>query len=311
MKDGDFAVVELSSFQLMTMKKGPNRAAITNIAPNHLDWHTGMDEYIEAKKNIYSHRPTDWLVTNAENGVTAGLAGEYTGAGALFSSKRTGWKEITGGNKSLIAIYLKNGKIVTEGADGEVKDILDISEIRVPGIHNVENFMTAIGNTYGIVTCEDCLAVARSFTGVEHRLELVRELDGVKYYNSSIDSSPTRTAAALSALTVKPVIICGGYDKKIPFAPLAEALCRRAAGVVLTGYTAEKIRAALDACPEFDPAALPVVMKPDFDEAVAAARSMARPGGVVLLSPACASFDHFRNFMERGNYFKKIVNDMK
>ena len=159
-----------------------------------------------------------------------------------------------------------------------------------------------------LVSRDNFAEVAKTFRGVEHRLEFVREFCGVRYYNSSIDSSPTRTAAALSALPEKPVVICGGYDKKIPFAPLATALVERAAAVVLTGATADKIKAALEACLGYDPAALPTVVESDFEAAVLRAREIARPGGIVLLSPACASFDRFRNFEERGNFFKSIVN---
>ena len=167
--------------------------------------------------------------------------------------------------------------------------------------------MTAISLTRGYITPEVIDEVASTFPGVEHRLELVRTLRGVAYYNSSIDSSPSRTAAALSALTARPIVICGGYDKNIPFAPLAEALCARAKAVVLTGATADKIHAALLACPAFDPSALPILREPDFDRAVMAAHEMAEQGDTVLLSPACASFDAFPNFAVRGNHFKDIV----
>ena len=175
-------------------------------------------------------------------------------------------------------------------------------------MHNVENYMTAIGLTYGFVDVEDYASVASEFCGVEHRLELVRTIDGVDFYNSSIDSSPTRTAAALSALGGRDtVIICGGYDKNLSYAPLADSLCKSARAVVLTGATAEKIKAALDACPDYDPEKLSVIMADSFENAVSTAASLGRAGGCVVLSPASASFDRFKNFMERGRYFKELV----
>ena len=197
-------------------------------------------------------------------------------------------------------------------ANGEQElPLLATEHIRVPGRHNVENFMTAIGLTLGAVDVSVYEDVARDFGGVEHRLEWVRALDGVDYYNSSIDSSPTRTAAALSALAGRDiVVICGGYDKKIGFAPLAESLCRTARAVVLTGATAELIRAAIEACPDYSPDRLTVASAPQFADAVAAARALARKGGCVLLSPACASFDAFCNFAERGNVFKALVREL-
>ena len=171
--------------------------------------------------------------------------------------------------------------------------------------------MTAMALTYGAVESDVYETVARSFTGVEHRLEWVRQLDGVDYYNSSIDSSPTRTAAALSALAGRDtVVICGGYDKKIPYEPLAEALLERVRAVVLTGATREKILAVIEKVRSEESRPLEIAVEPDFKAAVLKARSMARAGGCVLLSPASASFDAFKNFAERGNTFKKIVNEL-
>lgn len=306
----DWAVIELSSFQLMTMRRSPERAAITNISPNHLDWHTGMEEYADAKKNICSHTGARRLTVNAENELTYGIGCDSVLDVTFFSSKRAGYENIVpadrGGSR---AVFERDGYIIVSDGDREEK-ILRVDDILLPGRHNVENYMTAISNVYGIVSNDIIAGIAKTFPGVEHRLEFVRELDGVKFYNSSIDSSPTRTAAALSALTVKPVVICGGYDKRIPFAPLAAALTARAAGVVLTGATAGKIMEALIACPDYIPEKLPVVTVGDFCEAINTARSMAKPGGAVLLSPACASFDRFRNFAERGDTFKAVVNGM-
>jgi len=315
----DRAVMELSSFQLMTVKDAPNYSAITNLSPNHLDWHTGMDEYLEAKKHIIGEK-TLRFVTNAECEVTARLAEEIMTsrqndlpAVVLFSSKRTSFAELfpQGAGKNDRAIYEKDGVILL--SDGkEETPLLSLSDIQIPGRHNVENFMTAIALTYGSVDPSVYSEVARGFFGVEHRLELVRTLGGVDYYNSSIDSSPTRTAAALSALRGRDiVVICGGYDKKIPFEPLAEALCATVRAVVLTGQTGDKIEQVLRAHPDYREGAPEIYSAPIFADAVATAKSVSRKGGCVLLSPACASFDAFKNFAERGNTFRKIVQELK
>lgn len=303
----DWAVVELSSFQLMTMKRSAERAAVTNLSPNHLDWHCGMEEYAEAKKNVYRHGAAR-LTVNSESAPTREMGIEFGGKTVFFTAKKHSYEDVVPvGKTGAEAIFERDGKIVF--SDGvQEKILLDTADIILPGRHNVENYMTAISNTYGIVSESVYKTVASTFPGVEHRLEFVRELDGVKYYNSSIDSSPSRTAAALSALTVKPVVICGGYDKNIPFAPLAEALCERAVGVVLTGDTAGKIYDALLSYDGFDIARLPICRVDDFEGAVNKAREMAQCGGAVLLSPGCASFDKFKNFMQRGECFKKIVN---
>jgi len=310
MTEADCAVLELSSFQLMTATHTVRHAAITNLTPNHLDWHTDMDEYERAKRHLVG-KETARLVTNAENAVTARIAREEIASGTreviLFSSTRTCYGDFSDFGEGFGAIYEREGMICY--SDGKCEQaLLSTAHIRVPGRHNVENFMTAMGLTLGAV--DPCVyeEVAKEFSGVEHRLEWVRNLDGVDYYNSSIDSSPTRTAAALSALDGRDiVVICGGYDKKIAFEPLAESLCRSVRAVVLTGATGEKIRACIEACPLYDAEKLQVVSEPIFADAVSAARALARDGGCVLLSPACASFDAFRNFAERGNTFKATV----
>ncbi|MBO5938525.1 MAG: UDP-N-acetylmuramoyl-L-alanine--D-glutamate ligase [Clostridia bacterium] len=315
----DRAVMELSSFQLMTVDRAPNYSAITNLSPNHLDWHTGMDEYLEAKKHIIGDS-TLRFVTNAECEVTARLAENLrvqrngdVPAIYLFSSKHSSFAELfpNGAGKDDRAIYEKDGAIVLSDGTGEIP-LLQVSEIQVPGRHNVENFMTAIGLTYGRVDPSVYTSVAREFRGVEHRLELIRTLHGVDYYNSSIDSSPSRTAAALSALRGRDiVIICGGYDKKIPFEPLAEALCHTVRAVVLTGQTGEKIEHVLRAHPDYREGAPEIYRESDFFDAVSTAKRVAREGGCVLLSPACASFDAFKNFAERGNTFREIVKNFE
>ena len=301
MSKDDICVLELSSFQLFTMTKSPERAVITNLSPNHLDWHRDMGEYVDAKTNIFKFGAKR-LITNAGNELTKQIIPNVKCDVSVFSA----YLGISQMSDFEYAYFLDEGYIC-HWLEGENKKIINVSEILVPGIHNVENYMAAISLTEGFVSHDTIKYVATTFGGVEHRLEFVRELDGVKYYNSSIDSSPSRTAAALSALDKKPIVICGGYDKNIPFEPLADALVDRAKSVVLTGATASKILGSINA----KQTNLPVFIERDFELALNKAKELARNGDIVLLSPACASFDAFKNFMERGNKFKQIVNDFK
>ena len=317
MTENDRAALELSSFQLMGVRCAPEYAAITNISPNHLDWHTGMDEYIKAKLNIVGEN-TRRFVTNADCDDTLRIAHEVAKRGGereifLFSSTADSFEEVFGAcpKEGGRAVYEKDGYIVISDGKNEER-LLAVSSIRVPGRHNVENFMCAIALTYGKVDPAVYSEVAESFTGVSHRLELVRTLSGVDYFNSSIDSSPTRTAAALSALHGRDiVIICGGYDKNIPYEPLADALCRSARTVILTGATANKIEKALVGCEAYRKGVPEYFHAPDFTDAVRLAREKSRRGGCVLLSPASASFDAFPNFAVRGDTFRKIVEDFE
>lgn len=311
MTERDICVLELSSFQLFTMKKSPDRAVITNLSPNHLDWHKDMDEYVWAKTNIYKHGCTH-LTTNFDNEICIELLKDCPCNITLFSSKSSEQDMRTR------IPDLKSGFSIEYGLIWELmsykhhfkerlcnNSVLSTEKILLPGTHNIENYMAAISLTNGLVSNETIRHVASTFKGVEHRLEFVRELDGVRYYNSSIDSSPSRTAAALSALTEKPIVICGGYDKNIPFEPLARALDERAKVVILTGATAEKIHEVIIK----EGSTIQVHIEKDFEKAVQLSRQIAQRDDVVLLSPACASFDAFKNFMERGNRFKEIVND--
>lgn len=227
----------------------------------------------------------------------------------LFSSESSDFGEIvTPKMKNTSAIFVRNGYIILSDGSSEVP-LLKVSDIKLPGKHNLENYMTAIALTYPLVDKEIYTSVAKSFGGVPHRLELVRELDKVRYYNSSIDSSPTRTAAALSAINETKVVICGGYDKNIPFEPLANALCENdIRTVVLTGATAKKIKSAILKCDKYSPERFDIIECESFDDAVLAAKNAASEGDCVLLSPASASFDRFKNFEARGEYFKSLVN---
>ena len=329
MTPDDFAVVELSSFQLMTMGQGAGvtRGALTNITRNHLNWHTDMDEYVAAKTHLLGGGISpESAVLNSRDGYTRRI-GEGLASPVVWF---TGERDLPRGYlpdtvcpmRGDMAVYEREGSIVlaapTEKGVAETP-LLDISRIRIPGRHNVENFMTAIALTLGYAIPGDVEAVADRFLGVPHRLELVRELPreggAIRFYNSSIDSSPTRTLAALSAITemnaregrTAPVVICGGQDKQIPFDALAEGLCRYASRVIITGEAKNQILAALHTCSDFDPARLPVTVISDYREAMRTACETAEDGDTVLLSPACTSFDAFQNFEKRGEAFRAVV----
>ena len=294
MTKDDWAVLELSSYQLHTKKSSPDIAVVTNLSPNHLDYHRGMEEYVEAKKNIFLHqKPGAKLVLNMNNEITRSFESEAAdGVEVLFFADEAGVCERDG------VIWYKGERV------------LEISDILLPGHHNVENYMAAIAATYPIVGAEPIVKLARTFGGVEHRLEFVREKDGVRFYNSSIDSSPTRTTAALSAFKEKVIVILGGYDKQIPFEPLAKPLCEHCKTAVLCGATAKKIRDAVENSDEYKSAPFEMIDADDFEDAVRKAAEMASAGDNVVLSPACASFDAFPNFMVRGNRFKEIVRSL-
>ena len=299
MTDRDFAVLELSSFQLFDLTRSAPRAAITNLSPNHLNWHVDMAEYGLAKTNIFRHPENRMLVTNAENEAALALARNCSSPVTLFSSARDADEMPPHTGKS---ICVRDGWITVVGEEREHK-ILCVDDILLKGTHNLENYMTAIGVTYGLVSEESIREVATTFKGVEHRMEYVRTVDGVRYYNSSIDSSPTRTVAVLSALPRNLVVICGGSDKHVGFEALAKILKAKAKTVILTGQTRKKIYDALVA----EGACMPIFVEPDFTKAVELARDKASAGDTVVLSPACASFDAFRNFEERGETFRRIV----
>lgn len=296
---GDAAVVELSSFQLLDMKRSPHVAVITNLAPNHLDVHKDMEEYVSAKENVYLHQSAgDVVVLNADNPITGSFAAKAPGHVLEFSRR----------SRPAAGVCLENGVIYRTGdAPGA---ILKQSEIMIPGIHNVENYMAAICAVEGLASDDDIRAVARTFGGVEHRIELVRVKDGVSYYNDSIASSPSRTIAGLRSFDRKIILIAGGYDKQIPYDALGPEIVEHVKILVLTGATSEKIKKAVKAAPSYNPDALQIVEFGDFYEAIRAASGLAGPGDVVMLSPASASFDHFRNFMVRGDAFKKTVMEL-
>ena len=291
MKESDYAVVELSSFQLMDMQRSPQRALITNLAPNHLDVHRDMDEYVEAKTNIFRYQEdTGLLVLNADNGITAGFTGN--GVTRFFSRKGEGH------------VMLKDG-IIYRGGEA----VLAASDILIPGVHNVENYMAAIAMVEGLVEDETVRTVAKTFGGVEHRIELVRIRDGVRFYNDSIASSPSRTIAGLRSFSEKVILIAGGYDKHIPYDVLGPEICAHVKKLFLGGATGPQIRAAVENCAEYT-GQVEITDCENFEAAVRAAAAAAVEGDIVLMSPASAAFDQFKNFMVRGEFYKKLIKEL-
>ncbi len=290
--EGDIAVLELSSFQLHTMKNSPEVAVITNISPNHLDMHKDYEEYIDAKKNIMLYQNSgDLLVVNNENAVTAEIGNEARGRLASF------------GRSGNCTVYEENGIIYRNG-----EEVIRANDIKIPGRHNVENYMAAIAAVGDMVSRETVLKVAKEFGGVEHRIELVRVLNDVKFYNSSIDSSPNRTINTLSVFPEKVIMISGGKDKGIPYDEIGPAIVKSVKVLILIGATADKIREAVMKTEGNE--AVEMIECSEYDEAVRLAYKKAKAGDVVLLSPASTSFDRFRNFEERGKLFKSLVNNL-
>lgn len=289
MKAEDYAVVELSSFQLMDMERSPERAVVTNLSPNHLDVHKDMDEYVDAKKNIFRfQRGADLLVLNADNAITNG----FTGNGTTRKFSRLGRADVA----------LKDSIICRDGVE-----VLDSKDILIPGVHNIENYMAAILAVEGLVEDETIRSVAKTFGGVEHRIELVRIKDGVRFYNDSIASSPSRTIAGLRSFPEKVILIAGGYDKNIPYDVLGPEICTHVKKLFLGGATGPKIRQAVEQVEGIKPE---IVDCGDFESAVRAAAKAALSGDVVLMSPASAAFDQFKNFMVRGDFYKKLVMEL-
>ena len=299
--DTDYAVVELSSFQLISMRESPDVAGITNITPNHLNVHGTMEEYIDAKANILRHQTAfSRTVLSYDNQTAKDLSPLVRGRLCYFSR----YEKLDNG------AFLRDDGMLCYNDHGKITEYVNKNDIRIPGMHNVENFLTAIAMTFGDVKPETVAKVAKEFGGVEHRIEFVRELDGVKYYNDSIASSPTRVLAGLRSFEQKLILIQGGSDKGISFEPMADEICQRCKILILMGQTKEKIRDAVMSSSLYKEGAPKIVEVANMQEAVAAAHKLAVTGDIVSLSPACASFDMYRMFEERGRHFKQLVNEL-
>ncbi len=301
MSTEDRVVLELSSFQLHTMQQSPDVAVITNITPNHLDIHKSMEEYIDAKRNIFLYQTSnDRVVLNYDNPITKSFIPQSKASVLLFSSRQ----------ECMEGAFVQDGRIILRTKEHE-REIMPLSDIRLPGMHNAENIMAAMLAVLPEVGIDTVCHIAQTFGGVEHRSEFVRSINGVTFYNDSIGSSPTRTIATLSAFPGNVVLIAGGYDKKLCYDDLCPVLQQRAKALVLMGATADKIEQAYhDYIEKKGLPSLPIARVKSMEDAVAKAYELACSGDVVLLSPASASFDMYSNFMERGNHFKQIVSQM-
>ncbi len=300
-KESDVAVVELSSFQLISMRQSPEVAVVTNVTPNHLDHHKDMQEYIDAKRNILLYQSeASRTVLGYENDITRAMEADVKGKLCWFTRLR----EIDNG------AFLRADGMLCMAEDGVVTPIVHKDEVKLRGLHNIENLLAAAAAVWGMVSSEDIAQVARTFAGVEHRIEPVRLLDGVQWYNDSIATSPTRTIAGLRSFDQKIIIIAGGYDKHIPYEPLAPEILAHVKVLVLMGATGPVVEKAVRECPGFAESGLVILHADDMNQAVELARGAAVPGDIVSLSPASASFDRYANFEERGREFKEIVNSL-
>lgn len=297
----DVAVVELSSFQLISMRKSPKVAVVTNVTPNHLDHHKDMQEYIDAKRNILIHQvPPCRAVLGYENDITRAMQADCKGEQVWF----TRLHETDNG------AFLREDGMLCMAENGVVTPFLAQKDVKLRGLHNIENLLAAAAAVWGRVPVEAIQKVGSTFTGVEHRIEPVRVLDGVTYYNDSIATSPTRTIAGLRSFDQKIILIAGGYDKKIPYEPLAPELLAHVKVLVLMGATGPRIEKAVREEPGFAESGLEILHAGSMEDAVALARGAAKPGDIVSLSPASASFDVYPNFEVRGRHFKEIVKGL-
>ena len=298
MRPEDIVVLELSSFQLMGMEVSPDISVVTNITPNHLDKHKDFEEYIEAKKSIFSNQDSEGiLVINYDNEITKKFNEEAHGKVVYFSSKT-----------KLEDGFIVDGDIIKESEAGIRKHILNVKDIKLRGNHNFENICTALAATKTLVDSDVAVEAIKDFQGVEHRLELVREIDGVKWYNDSVSSSPTRTIAGLNSYAEEIVLIAGGYDKNLDYTPIAKPIVEKVKTLILLGQTSGKIYEAVKKELENQNKNLNIYMCESLEETVSKAQKSSKPGQVVLFSPASASFDMFKNFADRGEQFKALVN---
>lgn len=298
MKPDDIAVVELSSFQLISMRQSPDVAVVTNLTPNHLDHHKNMQEYIDAKRNILLYQsPNGRAVLGYANEITRAMQADVKSSFCWF----TRFECVENG------AFLREDGMLCMARDGVVTPIVPKTEIALRGEHNIENMLAAIAAVWGMVDVADMAQVARSFAGVEHRIEPVRTLNGVQWYNDSIATSPTRVIAGLRAFTQKLIIIAGGSDKGISFAPMVPDLLAHVKTIILTGATAQKIEDAIRADEAFAASGLRILRAAGMEEAVRLAHAEAKAGDIVSLSPACASFDSYPNFEVRGKHYKDLV----
>ena len=301
MKPEDIVILELSSFQLMGMTVSPNIAVVTNIFPDHLNVHKSYEEYQDAKKSIYRNQTEEGIVIlNKDNEITEKFADEVKGKTIFFSST----KKLKNGY-----VYDREDGFIKKCTDGKCEKILNKNDIKLRGIHNYENICAALAATETVASKEAQIEAVKNFKGVEHRLEFVREIDGVKYYNDSIGTSPASTIAGLNAFDENIILLAGGSDKGLDYKEIGEVIAKKVGTLILTGPTAQKIEEATKQALS-EEKSIEIIHTNNLEESVKVAKEKAKEGDIVLLSPASASFDSFKNFEERGNYFKTLVNNL-
>ena len=306
--ENDIAVVELSSFQLLTMGNlvhSPDVAVVTNIECTHQDHHISLDEYVDAKRNILIYQNADCrTILNADCDYSIGsrvyhdMRFDVRGRLFEFSIKHP----VENG------AYMKdNGDIVYRENDEEMY-VMNKNDIIIPGTHNIENYCTAISAVWGMVDVENIKSIAQTFGGVEHRIEFVREYNGIRYYNDSIATSPSRVISGLKAFGKKIIVIMGGSDKGNDMSEMVPYILKYVKLLVLNGATAEKIYATIISDENYKNSDIKIVKTDYLENALNIAKEKAQSGDVVTLCPACPAFDQFKTFEYRGRKFKELVN---
>ena len=299
-KPEDIIVLELSSFQLMGMEISPEIAAITNITPNHLNIHKDYQEYIDAKKSIFLNQSEKGiLVLNADNEITANFKKEANGKVIFFSS-----------TKKLEDGFIVEDGIIKECNEGIRRHIIETKDLKLKGVHNYQNICTALALTKTLVDTDKAIETIKDFAGVPHRLELVRNLDGVEWYNDSASTSPTRGISALNAINKEIILIAGGADKNLDYTPIAKPIIEKVKKLILIGQTATKIYDAVKKELENQGKKLDIYMCDSLKQSIDLAKRLSRPGQVVLFSPASTSFDMFKDMYDRGDKFRDEVNKL-
>ena len=304
-KQDDIIVLELSSFQLMTMKKSPYVSLITNIYEDHLDYHRDFNEYVMAKTNIFSHQSeNDICILNDDS--------EYTKDFEKIILDNNLKNNVVYFSENMLdknGAYLKDGNIYYN-ENGNVTHIIDTSKLKLKGNKNYLNVCSAICAVKPFVEFLDIAKSLEKFKGVEHRIEYVATKNGVEYYNDSISTTPGKAMAALTAFDKKIILIAGGYDKNLDYSNIGTHIIKACKEVILLGSTSEKIYTSIINDKEYNKEEINIEKVNTLEEAVTLASKCAKEGDIVIMSPASASFDMFKSYKQRGNIFKELVNNL-
>jgi UDP-N-acetylmuramoylalanine--D-glutamate ligase len=300
MEPGDIVVQELSSFQLEIWQHSPPVAAVLNVTPNHLDRHKSMAEYSDAKANILRYQDErDIAVLCADDDGSIRLAPLVRGQLRLFSIER----ELRDG------AFVRNGFVWLRSLSAEETAVLPVNDIKLRGRHNLYNVCAAVVLADSVNIPVEAMAEAiASFTGVAHRLETVRTLNGVQYINDSIATAPERALAALSSFDEPLILLAGGKDKNMVWDEWTGRVARQVKQVILFGALADTLEGRLRREKSEQESSLVISRVHDLPQAVALASEAAEVGDIVLLSPGGTSFDSYVDFDERGRHFRELVN---